>query len=199
MTKEKALKKLEIKYIHKDKLCLLEGNPRKIIDPKSSDKLKTLIKEHGFQNPLQVFKEKTNSYSILCGNHRYAAGCELGMKEFPCIVYEGSRNKALARAISDNKSNLWTEFDYPALKDMVTDLDTGEFDIELTGFNEEELSNLWDYGEKEGLLKEVTEDIESFEMTHILLSFPIDKILEVNKILEPLVSIENIEIEQSSN
>lgn len=151
------MKKLEIKYIHKDKLCLLEGNPRKIIDPKSSDKLKTLIKEHGFQNPLQVFKEKTNRYSILCGNHRYKAGCELGIKEFPCIVYEGSRNKALARAISDNKSNLWTDWDIPALKDFFAEIDIGDFDIELTGFTEDELKGMFDFGELDGNEDEVPE------------------------------------------
>ena len=60
-------------------------------------------------------KEKSGQYSNLCGNHRFVAARDLGIEKFPCIVYQGSREM------------LW-----PALKDMVYDLDTGDFDIELT-------------------------------------------------------------------
>lgn len=152
------MKKLEIKYIHKDKLCLLKGNPRKEINPDVKKKLAYLIKEHGFQNPLQVFKEKNDKYSILCGNHRFVAACELGITEYPCLEYKGNKRKALARAISDNRSSDWTEFDYPALKEIISEIDVGDFDIELTGFDDDELKGMFDFeGELDGSEDEVPE------------------------------------------
>lgn len=138
------MKKLEIKYLPVSALTHLDGNPRKVIDPDAVEKLQKLIKEHGFQNPLQVFAESPKKYSILCGNHRFDAGVKLGMKEFPCIVYAGNRAKALARAVSDNKSGEWTNWDFPKLKDLIVEIDNGDFNVsELTGFDQEEIDNLF--------------------------------------------------------
>lgn len=174
------MKKLKLVYIKNEFLHLLEGNPRKILDPDAKEKLKGLIKEHNFQEPLQIFKEKKGGYSILCGNHRWQAGCELGMKEFPCIVYEGTREEALARAISDNKSNLWTEWDIPGLKDMIAEIDTGDFDIGLTGFEQKELDEMFGYEDKG--LKEINEiDLDKEEDTSMeVLSFLIPKPIKKN-------------------
>ena len=158
--------KLKIQYVKSDKLIPLEGNPRRRTDPDAIDKLVLLIKEHGFQNPLQVYENHGN-YEIICGNHRYEAGAKAGMLEFPVIVYSGSRSKALARAISDNRSNDWTEWDYPSLKDMVADIDTGEFGIELTGFSEKELTDLFEGGDKEDESPEDFDDLdEDLETAH---------------------------------
>lgn len=139
------MKKLTIIYLPVKDLIHLENNPRRMVDPSALAKLEKLIKNHGFQNPLQVYKEKKkNTYSILCGNHRFDAGVSLGMKEFPCIVYEGDRNKAIARAISDNKSGEWTDWDIPMLKDQLAELDSGDLDMELTGFEAQEIKGLFD-------------------------------------------------------
>jgi ParB/RepB/Spo0J family partition protein len=108
MKKVKQSKKLEIIYLPASSLVKLPGNPRRDTDPDAIGKLAVLIKAHGFQNPLQVFKEN-GTYTIIAGNHRYDAGLSLGMTDFPCLVYEGDRKAALARAISDNKSAEWSE------------------------------------------------------------------------------------------
>jgi len=142
--------KLVIKYFKVKQLVHLEGNPRKSIDPKGRERLSGLIKTHGFQNPLQVFKEKNGKFSIICGNHRFDAGKNLGMKEFPCIVYTGSRKKAIARAISDNKSNEWTDWDAPLLKDAFADLDDGVFNLEFTGFEQVEVDKLFGHYTEKG-------------------------------------------------
>lgn len=140
------MNKIKIIYIDKKELVPLENNPRKVVDKNAIKKLTGLIKEHGFQNPLQVYKETTGVFTILCGNHRFKAGLELGMEKFPCVIYEGDRKKAIARSISDNKSSLWTEFDFPELKDIMAELDDGEFDMALTGFDEDEIKNMFDFG-----------------------------------------------------
>lgn len=130
--------KLEIIYLPVSSLVKLKGNPRINTDPKAIERLTLLIKEHGFQNPLNVYKAG-GKYEIIAGNHRFDAGLSLGMTEFPCIVYEGSRKQALARAISDNKSNEWTDWDVPVLKDLLIELDDGSIDMHITGFNSHEL------------------------------------------------------------
>lgn len=135
---KKENRKLEIIYIPAGSLVKLKGNPRINTDPKGIERLALLIKEHGFQNPLQIWKSG-GKYEILAGNHRFEAGLMLGMTEFPCIVYEGTRKQALARAISDNKANTWTDWDVPLLKDLLIELDDGSIDMHITGFNSHEL------------------------------------------------------------
>lgn len=136
--------RLEIVYLGIDQLQPLKDNPRRAKDPSVIKKLAELIREHKFQSPLQVYREKDGKYSILCGNYRYQAGRSLGMEEFPCIIYEGDRNRALARAVSDNKSGEWTEFDLPKLSDLFREIDVGEFSLpDLTGFDMVEIEIIW--------------------------------------------------------
>jgi hypothetical protein len=179
--------KIKIVYLRVNELIHLQNNPRKKTDLKAISKLKKLIKEHGFQNPLQVYQQD-KKFEIICGNHRFDAGIELGMQEFPCIVYTGSKKMALARAISDNKSGLWTDWDDLLLKDFITDLDVG-----LTGFDVDELSE-----SKEKLI-EKNEEIKPYNKTHILLSFNPDKFVEIQKEIEKIMLVEGIDYEQCSN
>lgn len=124
----------------------------------------------------------------------------LGMKEYPCILFTGTRNEALARNIADNKSNEWTEWSYPELKDMITELDTGEFDIELTGFTNEELEDIITYGPgTECKLEETIEEIKPYCKTHILLSFPPEKLADIKEHLEKIIEVDGVEYEQASN
>ena len=67
--------KLEVVYVKNDKLIKLDNNPRLQIDNGATGKLRSLIRKHGFQSPLQVYKE-----TGLCGNHRYDAGQLEGLK-----------------------------------------------------------------------------------------------------------------------
>lgn len=139
--KQSTNSKLEIIYLPVSSLVKLPGNPRKDVDPEAINKLAALIGKHGFQNPLQVFREASGIHTILCGNHRFDAGLTLGMTEFPCLIYTGDKKAALARAISDNKSSDWTDWSFPELKDMITELDeAGDFDLWMTGFTQDELN-----------------------------------------------------------
>ncbi|MDD2666891.1 MAG: hypothetical protein PHQ37_07930, partial [Methanocellales archaeon] len=44
-----------------------------------------------------------------------------------------------AFGIMDNQSALLADWDLPTLKDLLEELDSGAFDMELTGFNVDEL------------------------------------------------------------
>ena len=155
--------KLELVYLKTGELRMLNGNPRIEVDDKQHEKLMAAITAHGFQNPLQIWKGQ-QGWEILCGNHRFSAGVDVGMKSFPCIVYKGNKKMALARAVSDNKSSLWTDWDVPLLKDLIIELDDGQFDITATGFSKQELHGLFagvgngneeEGGQEEGGQKEV--------------------------------------------
>ena len=143
--------RLELVYINNDKLQKLDNNPRVQIGNGATDKLRALIREHGFQNPLQVWREN-GKYTILCGNHRYEAGMLEGMNDFPCIEYKGTRQEAIARAISDNKSNEWTDWDDDELTMLLRELEEADFPLpDLTGFGADELEALLGEVEVEGL------------------------------------------------
>jgi ParB family chromosome partitioning protein len=141
-TKAVVNQRLEIVYLPTSCLVKLPGNPRKDTNADAIKKLAYLIAVHGFQNPLQVFAED-GKHIILAGNHRFDAGMSLGIKEFPCLIYSGDRKAAMARAISDNKSADWTDFDFPLLKDMIIEIDDGEFDLDMTGISVDERNEIF--------------------------------------------------------
>ena len=150
-------KKLTIKYFPASELTLLPGNPRKEKDAAWKEKLSKIIEAHGFRNPLEVWHDGGIWY-IVCGNHRFKVGQSLGMTDFPCTIYEGSREMALARNAADNKSNEWTEWDFGLLKGQIADIDLGHLDIEITGFTAEELGGIFDYQAPEEEEDEPEED-----------------------------------------
>lgn len=62
--------------------------------------------------------------------------------------------KELVANIAANKHG--GDFDFPKLKEIIAEIDVGDFDIEVTGFSEDELNGLFDY-EKEIKEKEIDE------------------------------------------
>ncbi len=65
------------------------------------------------------------------------------------------RKEAAANIAANKQGGDW---DIPKLKDLLTDLDDGAFDMELTGFNEKELQGLVDYAGKAGVVTEPGEN-----------------------------------------
>jgi hypothetical protein len=63
--------------------------------------------------------------------------------------------------------------------------------LELTGFSTEELL-------KEPLEHEEKE-LRPYRMTHVLISFPPEKMIEVQRHLEAILEIDGVEYEQGSN
>lgn len=61
------------------------------------------------------------------------------------------RMEAAANIAANKHGGDW---DIPKLKDLLTGLDDGAFDMELTGFNEKELQGLVDYAGKAGVVTE---------------------------------------------
>ena len=111
-------------------------NPRKI-DDKELAKLKRSISEFGYVEPI-VWNERTGF--VVGGNQRLKALRELGIEEVDVVVVDLDDAKEKALNVALNKIS--GEWDFIKLKDVLTDIDTGDFDIELTGFDLDEIENL---------------------------------------------------------
>ena len=111
-------------------------NPRKI-DDKELAKLKRSISEFGYVEPI-VWNQRTGF--VVGGNQRLKALRELEIEEVDVVVVDLDDAKEKALNVALNKIS--GEWDFPKLKDLLTDIDTGDFDIELTGFDLDEIADL---------------------------------------------------------
>jgi len=118
-------------------------NPRKKWD---IQKVAQSIKEFGFQQPIVVDRGGT----IIVGHGRYEASKLLKLNSIPVTIADLPPEKAKAYRIADNKTNEFSEWDISLLQQEFTDLLDANFDLELTGFNHDELESLIT-GEKAGL------------------------------------------------
>lgn len=110
------------------------------------------INEFGFTNPLLI-DEKDN---IIAGHGRLLASKKLKMEEVPCIVLSGlTEAQKKAYIIADNKMALNAGWDDELLKIELENLKELDFDLELTGFNVDELDDILGKNEEE---TEIVED-----------------------------------------
>ena len=128
---------MEVKKVDIKKLKPHPKNPR--VHPDSAiEKLERSIKEFGWTNPILV---SADGY-ILAGHARLKAAEKAGISEVPVIYLPLEGAKAEAYLIADNRLQDETDWDYEKLKDLLQDLDTGELDLEITGFDMEEIEDL---------------------------------------------------------
>lgn len=128
---------MEVETVKISELKPHPKNPR--VHPDSAlDKLVKSIKEFGWTNPVLLSKDGF----ILAGHARVKAAQKAGLDEVPVIRLPLEGNMANAYLIADNKLQEETDWDLPRLKDILEELDVGELDIEITGFDTAEIENL---------------------------------------------------------
>lgn len=116
------------------------NNPR--VHPDSAiEKLQRSIQEFGFVNPVLISKDGI----LLAGHARIKASKSQKLDHVPALILDLEGAKADAYLIADNKLQEETEWDLPVLKDLLEELDTGEFPLELTGFEMPEIEDLLTY------------------------------------------------------
>ena len=102
------------------------------------------IKEFGFTNPVLIDEQG----GIIAGHGRVMAAKKLGLTEVPCIVLDGlSEAQKKAYIIADNKLALNAGWDDDMLKVEMERLGELGFDLSLTGFDDIELSGIFDGAE----------------------------------------------------
>lgn len=94
------------------------------------------IREFGFNNPILI----DGNGEIIAGHGRVLAAAKVGMAEVPCIVLGHlSERQKRAYVLADNKLGLNSAWDFAKLADELSDLAELDFDLSLTGFDEQEL------------------------------------------------------------
>lgn len=139
------------------------NNPR--LNQKAIKVVADSIREFGFRNPIVVDKDGV----IIVGHTRLEASKMLGYEQVPVIVADDlSPEQVQAFRIMDNKSSEFADWDYTKLLAEVNDLIAHDFNIELTGFSDVELSDILDSAiEKEEKKKD--EETPEMEFTQELL------------------------------
>lgn len=79
---------------------------------------------------------------IEAGNGMVIAARGLGWKRIAVSRADHSPEEAKGYGLMDNKSALSSDWSLPNLKDILQELDTGAFDMDLTGFSEGEIEGL---------------------------------------------------------
>ena len=103
-------------------------------------KLRSSLREFGFINPVIIDKE----YNIIAGHGRVLAAKAEGIKEVPCVLVDHlTPAQKKAYIIADNRMALDAGWDEELLKVELEALEGESFDLFLTGFDEDELSNLF--------------------------------------------------------
>jgi 3'-phosphoadenosine 5'-phosphosulfate sulfotransferase (PAPS reductase)/FAD synthetase len=97
------------------------------------------IKEYGFRIPILV----DENYEIIAGHTRLKAAQQLGLETVPVIrVSDLTPEQVKAFRIADNKTAEYSTWDKDLLLGELSDLKKVNFDLSLTGFQDNELDKL---------------------------------------------------------
>jgi DNA modification methylase len=145
---------MQIELIYIDKIKPYENNPRN--NDAAVEKVAESIKEFGFKIPIVVDKDNI----IIAGHTRYKAAKKLLLENIPVIKADDlTEQQVKAFRIMDNKSSEFATWNYEVLLSEMDSLKLDDYDLDLTGFELNELEQLEDKYSP----KEIQED-ESFDV-----------------------------------
>ena len=132
-------------------------NPRKDLKPGDPEyeKLKRSIEQFGYVEPV-IWNEKTGR--VVGGHQRLKVLTDMGITEVDVVVVDMDTEKEKALNIALNKIS--GEWDTEKLALVIADLQGTDFDVSLTGFDPEELEDLFRDDIKGGV-KEDDFDVEA--------------------------------------
>jgi len=151
------------------------------------------IKEWGFTNPILVDIDG----EIIAGHGRLLAAQKLGLDEVPCITAVGwSEAQKKAYVIADNKLAINAGWDVELLRIELDELTDLNFDVNLTGFSDDEILNLSFDDDAEAEMPSLADEDQG-PMQQITFTLHKDQIeqvesaLQASKALGPFVDTEN--------
>lgn len=134
------MSKLKINYLPLEQLTKYEGNA-KLHPQEQVEQIAHSIKEFGFNDPIAIDSDGI----IIEGHGRLLAAEHLGIKEVPTITL-GDLSDAQRKAyiLTHNKLTMNTGFDLDILAQELKDIleEQPDFDLSLTGFDQDEIDGL---------------------------------------------------------
>ena len=104
-------------------------------------KLRSSLREFGFINPVIIDRD----YNIIAGHGRVMAAREEKIGKVPCVFVDYlTEAQKKAYILADNRMAMDAGWDEQLLKVEIESLQAENFDVSLTGFDEKELSDLFD-------------------------------------------------------
>ena len=122
------------------------------------NKLRSSLREFGFINPVIIGRD----FGIIAGHGRVMAAREEGIDAVPCVFVDHlTEAQKKAYIIADNRMALDAGWDEEILRVEIEALQAEAFDISLTGFGDDEISELF------GKDKDAIED-DDYDLTAAL-------------------------------
>lgn len=130
---------MKVEYINIENLNPYVNNSR-THDKEQIKQIAESISEFGFTNPILIDENRM----VIAGHGRLEASKLLNMESVPTItLHDLTDLQKKAYIIADNKLALNAGWDYEILKEEVLSLGN-EFDLEILGFDDQELANILD-------------------------------------------------------
>lgn len=146
-----------------EKLKLLEVNPHTLKPLPNNSKihpdnqlvvLERSFKYYGFIEPIII----TSDDFIIAGHGRVLAAKRARLETVPAIKVDFNSRKALAYSMMSNRSAELGKQNKAQVRDNLMELDAGDMDIEVTGYDAEDLANMM--LQYDGLLEHTTKELE---------------------------------------
>lgn len=129
-----------------DRVRPYDRNPRR--NDSAVDAVAASLKEFGWRQPIVVDAEGV----IVVGHTRWKAAKKLGLKQVPVhMATELTPEQCKAYRLADNQTATIADWDYALLPLELADLKGMEFDLNLLGFEPDDLAKLLDGDSKDGL------------------------------------------------
>ena len=129
---------MEIQKIDINKLIPATYNPRKDLKPNDEEyiKIKNSIINIGYVEPIIINKD----FTVIGGHQRLKVLKELNYEKIECIVVDLDKTQEKALNIALNKIS--GEWNTEKLENLLQELLQENFDVNLTGFDSEEIDNI---------------------------------------------------------
>ena len=137
---------MQIELRSLDQIKPYPGNPRQ--NDQAVDAVVASLKEYGFRQPIVVDADGV----IIVGHTRYKAAQRLGLRQVPVhVATDLTPAQVKAYRIADNQTATIAEWDYQLLPIELSALQDLNFNLDLLGFDQEELRRIMSGDVAQGL------------------------------------------------
>lgn len=141
--------KLKVEYVDIDTIKPYKNNAK--LHPKEQiEQIKKSIENFGMNDPIGIWNNE-----IVEGHGRIIACKELGYKQIPVIKLDHlTDEERKSYIIAHNKLTMNSDFDIDILRTELENLKELDFDLELTGFNVDELDDIFQVEEEQEVIED---------------------------------------------